>query len=140
MTFPLTTGVPAATLALENAAVTALASSQTAITSAGVLQGASPTVVAPVVVAVQSASAAIAAAISASDADTVAFSNLINASSPYMTTDGFSFFSLTTPIADPAALVSEIEAALSSIKNTAALLTAQSYIDRAAINLALNTD
>ena len=124
MTFPLTTGVPAATLALETAAVTALAASQTAITSAGVLQGASPTVIAPVVVAVQSASAAITSAIAASDADTATFAGSWSG----------------TPPTDPAALVTQFEATISSVTNTSSLLTAQSYLSRAAINLALNTD
>ena len=117
MTFPLTTGVDPVTLSLETAAVQALTNAQTAVTAVGPLQGAPASLLAPAILAVEAASTAIGIAITASDANTASGINIGG---------------------DPAASVTYLNAQISTVTNTAALLDAQSYIDRVAINLALN--
>lgn len=117
--FPQAIGVDPITLGLENAAAAAVASAQTAIMAVGVLQGAPASLLAPAVVAVEAASAAIGVAITASDANTASGIN---------------------PGGDPAASVTYLNAQISTLTNTSSLLNAQSYIDRVAINLALNPD
>ena len=117
MTFPLTTGVDPVTLSLEEAALAAVQAAQAAITQVGTLQGAPASLLAPAVVSVEAASTAIEAAITASDANTA---------------NGI------VPGGDPAASVTYLNGQISTVTNTAALLDARSYIDRVAINLALN--
>lgn len=118
MTFPLTTGVAQATIDLMTAAVAEVGEAQTEITAAGQLDGAPASALAPVIVAVQEASTALEAAIDASDA-TIA--------------------SGVEPGADPAVSAAYIEAQFSALSNTGAMLSAKDYIDRVAINLALQT-
>lgn len=119
MTFPLTTGVDLVTLGLEVAAAQAVADAQTAITAAGTLHGAPVSLVAPAVVAVEAASAAIGVALEVSDASTA---------------NGIEIGG------DPATSVTYLNGQISVVTNTVSLLEAQSYIDRVAINLALNQD
>ena len=118
MTFPLVTGVSAAVLALENAAVSSITTAQTAIDAVGVLEGAPASLLAPAIVAVQDASAALDAAIDASDATIVSGIEVGG---------------------DPALSVAYLEGQFSAVSNTGAMLSAKDYIDRVAINLALQT-
>lgn len=108
----------AAALPLSDAPETAVASLQTAVTTAGALQGADPTTLAPVLTAADAASTSLGSAVTASDV-------LINtASVGGVTAGGF-----------PPDMATGLLAQVVQVQTETALLDAQALIGRVNVNL-----